>query len=218
MKFLGAFLALFSPAAVFADGEPPEPLRAGPGSQRQQNLQADAEDLSRLQDLAMVRRFVRAGLLQPVPFQTQSYYLHGVPGSYRYLRPWAKLFLERLSRQFRTRFGARLRVTSLVRTVSYQERLRGRNGNAAAAYGAGRSTHLTGASLDISKRFMDPAQLHWMRSVLHSLHGAGHVFAVEEFAQPAFHIMVHKSYLDYVRQRTTRASGMLMLAPAAAGG
>ncbi len=189
-------------AAAAADSDL---LRADPDSQVEQNLRADAEDLSRLEDLAMLKRFVRAGLLVPVP-AARSYYLHRVPPSYRYLRPWSKLFLDRLSSQFHLRFGVPLRVTSLARTVSYQSGLQRRNENAASAYGEKRSTHLTGSSLDISKKDMTEAQLSWMRRVLHSLHEKGCLNAVEEFYQPAFHVMVYKNYPDYVRSLTRKRS------------
>jgi hypothetical protein len=204
MRIRRALLVICPPLlGVAAAAEPDGLLRAEPGSQLEQNRRADAEDLSRMTDLAMVRRFARLGLLERVSASSPTYALLG-PSAFRYLRPWAKLFLKRLSTQFHARFGARLRVTSLTRTVAYQHRLQGRNGNAAAAYGEERSSHLTGASLDISKRFMTTRQIAWMRRVLHSLSEANYLFAVEEFAQPTFHVMVHRSYLDYVRVRTAR--------------
>jgi hypothetical protein len=174
-------------------------LAAGAFSQIIQNTRADAEDLSRMRDYEMILRFRRAGLLVPIPASTHDYYLHRISPKYRYLRPWAKLFLTRLSRQYHARFGRRLRVTALVRTAEYQRLLRARNANAATASGAYRSSHLTGATLDISKRFMAPVHTDWMRRVLYHLHQRKVIHAVEEFRQPCFHVMVHKSYRDYVR-------------------
>jgi hypothetical protein len=174
-------------------------LVADPAAQDIQNDRADLENLSRMKDYAMILRFRRAGLLSPVPVSTRTYYLHGIPSKYRYLRPWAKLFLTRLSRQFHARFHRRLRVTALVRTVAYQQALRRRNPNAAPAFGPERSSHLTGATLDISKRFMQARHAEWLRRVLYQLHERRVIYAVEEFGQPAFHVMVHKSYRVYVR-------------------
>jgi hypothetical protein len=37
-----------------------------------------------------------------------------------------------------------------------------------------------------------------MRRVLLSLREAGYLYAVEEFSQPTFHIMVYKNYPQYV--------------------
>ena len=180
-------------------------LRATSVSQAEQNRLADADHLSRMQDKEMLQRWARLELLVPVRDRTRDYYLHAVPSDYRYLRPWARLLLERLASQFRARFGQPLRVTSLVRTVSYQRQLARRNGNAAASTGPKASAHLTGACLDISKKGMTRSQLEWVRNVLYQLRSKKYLYAIEEFKQPAFHILVHRSYLDYVAQRTSAA-------------
>jgi hypothetical protein len=173
-------------------------LRANSNSQEIQNARADEDNLSRMEDREMIDRWVRLQLLEQIPAKTATYYLHAVRAENQYLRPWAKLFLERLSRQFHARHRKPLRVTSLVRTADYQRRLTGRNGNAAAAEGPTRSAHLTGACMDISKKGMSGAQQRWMRSVLASLKAKGYLYAVEEFKQPVFHILVHRSYEGYV--------------------
>lgn len=173
-------------------------LRADRSSQLIQNERADQDHLSRMEDLSMTQRWVRLELLEPIDEQTSHYYLHAVPDKNRYLRPWAKLFLMRLSRQFHARFRQPMRVTSLLRTADYQEALARRNGNAAAADGPKRSAHLTGACLDISKKGMSAAQQRWVRDVLSSLRTKGYLYAIEEYQQPVFHIMIHRNYEDYV--------------------
>jgi hypothetical protein len=173
-------------------------LRATWNSQVVQNKRADADDLSRMKDAAMVRRFAQAGLVDRVPSRTKYYYTRYIPAQCSYLRPWSKLFLDRISRQYHARFKKKMRVTSLIRTVAFQNSLQKRNGNAASSYGPRRSSHLTGATLDISKNGMRQAEIDWMRGVLHSLREKGHIYAVEEFSQPTFHIMVYKSYPKYV--------------------
>ncbi len=182
------------------------PLRATSQSQLDQNRLADRDHLSRMQDKAMLQRWSRLRLLVPVSEKTRDYYLHSVPADYRYLRPWARLFLERLSSQFRARFGRQMRVTSLVRTASYQRSLARRNGNAAAASGPKASAHLTGACLDLSKNGMASSQQRWMRNVLLNLRGKGYLYAIEEFKQPTFHVLVHRRYEDYVAQRTAASN------------
>ena len=152
-------------------------------------------------DKNMLQRWTRLELLVPVREKTRDYYLHAVPSDYRYLRPWARLLLERLANQFRARFGQPLRVTSLVRTVSYQRQLARRNGNAAAATGPKASVHLTGACLDISKKGMTRSQQNWVRNVLYQLRSKKYLYAIEEFKQPTFHVLVHRRYEDYVAQR-----------------
>lgn len=177
-------------------------LRASSQSQLIQNRQADEDNLSRMEDQEMVARFARLQLLVPVESQTRDYYVHNIPGERRYLRPWAKLFLERLSRQYRARFGSTMRITSLVRTEDHQRKLQRRNPNAAAPEGEKRSAHLTGACLDISKKGMTRAQMRWVRQVLSSLKEKGYLYAIEEFTIPNFHIMVHRDYPNYVEMLT----------------
>ena len=51
---------------------------------------------------------------------------------------------------------------------------------------------------------MTRAQQQCWRRVLTSLKRKGYLFAVEEFQQPNFHIMVHRNYPQYVKQIVTR--------------
>lgn len=164
-----------------------------------QNRRADHDHLSRMRNSAMIRRFVRHGYLVRVPTSTRDYYLHAIPRAFRYCRPWTKLFLARISREFHAKFNHRLRITSLVRTVVSQLRLGRRNGNAANAFGPLRSSHLTGATVDISKRYMSGEAKDWMRRVLYSIRDKGYLYAIEEFQQPTFHIMVYENYPAYVK-------------------
>lgn len=196
---LSLTLSLFLPGALAAAS-----LRANRSSQAIQNERADDDNLSRMEDRAMVQRWARLELLERVPSKTSTYYLHAVHAENRYLRPWAKLFLERLSRQYHARHRKQLRVTSLLRTAEYQRTLSRRNGNAAAAEGPKRSAHLTGACLDISKKGMTRAQQSWVRSVLASLKTKGYLYAVEEYQQPVFHVLVHRDYENYVEELLAR--------------
>jgi hypothetical protein len=193
---------LVSPLWMWAGGR--KLLVADTSSQQIQNARADADNLSRMRDLAMVRRFARQGYLVSVPSSSRYYYLHGIPAPYRYCRPWTKLLLDRLGRQYYAKFGTRLRVTSLVRTIGSQTRLAARNGNAADATGVDQSSHLTGATLDISKHSMSAQGRSWMRDVLYSLRQAGYLYAIEEFEEPVFHIMVYANYPQYVRRLNRR--------------
>lgn len=182
-------------------------LRATSESQVLQNEQADRDRLSRMDDQEMIARFARLQLLVPVDDETRNFYVYNVPDERRYLRPWAKLFLERLSRQYRAHFGKPLRITSMVRSEDHQRALQGRNPNAAAPVGEKRSAHLTGACLDISKKGMSRDQMRWVRQVLSSLKEKGYLFAVEEFTIPNFHIMVHRNYPEYVEVLTGADDG-----------
>jgi Family of unknown function (DUF5715) len=200
-----ALLLLALPARARGRNARRELLVASWNSQAIQNARANAYHLSRMQNVAMIQRFHRDGYLVSVPASTQFYYLQAISPCYRYLRPWTKLFLDRLSQQYYARFRQRLRVTSLVRTVGSQSRLAHYNPNAAEARGPDRSAHLTGAALDISKRLMSDSGVRWMRSVLFQLKQSGYLYAIEEFEEPNFHIMVYPTYRQYAARLTKHA-------------
>jgi len=176
---------------------PSLPARAG--DLRKENREADRQNLSRMQNLRMARRFIRAGLLVPVETATRTWWLETVPKPLRVARPWTRTFIEQLTRAFHTFFGGRLKITSLTRTIPVQRALRHRNGNAAPTRGPFRSTHLTGASVDISKRLLDENQVSWLRLVLHRLEKRRLLHATEEFQEPHFHVMVFRRYRTYAR-------------------
>jgi hypothetical protein len=202
--FVLAVSILLFPAWMWAGSH--RGLVADESSQAVQNARADADNLSRMQNVSMIQRFVRSGYLVPVPESTRHYYLHGIPDPYQYCRPWTKLFLDRLSSQYYAKFRTRLRVSSMVRTVGRQMKLARWNSNAADATGALQSSHLTGATIDISKRDMSPAGRRWMRDVLYSLRKQGYLYAIEEFHEPVFHVMVYASYPQYAQQLNRRDS------------
>ena len=52
---------------------------------------------------------------------------------------------------------------------------------------------------------MTRAQLNWMRRVIHSLKKKGYLYAIEEFRQPTFHVMVYRNYPEYVKGLTQTA-------------
>ncbi|MGH9686297.1 MAG: DUF5715 family protein [Candidatus Acidiferrales bacterium] len=172
-------------------------MAANDSSQTIQNARANAYHLTRMRNRAMVVQFAEAGYLVEVAPTTRTYYLHRIPPAYRYLRPWAKKFLDRTSREYYSTFHRRLRVSSLIRTVALQRRLVRRNPNAADATGDDRSSHLTGATLDISKHSMSWREKKWLRRQLVELEQSGYLYAVEEFRQPCFHVMVYPNYRDY---------------------
>jgi len=176
------------------------PLPADPGDLRAENRAADRQKLSRVRNLSTVRRFVQAGLLVRIAAQTRTYWVEGVQPPLRVARPWTKRFIEQLGHAFHSLHDERLKITSLTRTVHVQRALRRHNGNAAPARGMLRSTHLTGASVDISKAPLKERQVGWLRVVLRRLERRRLLRATEEFQQPHFHVMVHRRYLTYASQ------------------
>lgn len=197
----GRLLALPAVARLRQAGflPPPAPLLARPGDLERENRHADRDRLSRLADEAAVRRFRRAGLLVAVPAATVTYQVVGVRPGRRLARPWTRRFIEQLAAAFHTLFGSRLRVTSLLRTAGEQRALRLVNVNAAPARGPVRSTHLTGAAVDISTRLMSHREQAWTRLVLGRLARRGVLHAVEELRQPHIHVLVLRRYRDYGR-------------------
>ena len=133
-------------------------LRGSRASMDRQNAQARAHDFTFLRDGRHVTTFVNSGLLVPLRGNS-NYELHAV--SYPYARPEVKLFVERLSAQFRAACGEKLVVTSLTRPQNGQPR------NASA-----RSVHPTGMALDI-RRHNTPTCRRWLERVLLSLEGSG---------------------------------------------
>ncbi|MDE3189084.1 MAG: hypothetical protein KGM96_16355, partial [Acidobacteriota bacterium] len=109
-------------------------------------------------------------------------------------RPWTATFLTDLARAHQALFHSPLEVSSAVRTVDYQKRLIGVNGNAAAAEGDVVSPHVTGATIDIAKHDMSAREIYWLRGRLLALQNEGKLDVEEEFQQACFHITVYKSY------------------------
>jgi hypothetical protein len=197
-----AIVALPAVAAL-RSGELPlrsRPLPARPGHPRRENAVADVERLSRLRSRALLNRLVRARLLLPVAEGARGVRVVGVPAWRRVARPWTRLFIYQLGAAIAELFGASLRVTDLTRTVAVQAALLGSNGNAAPARGPHRSSHLTGASVDVSKALHSDVEVQWLRLVLRRLTERGVVLAIEEFAQPHFHVMVRRQYAGYARR------------------
>jgi LysM repeat protein len=170
------------------------PIPARQGHLVLENYRANAERLSRVRTRAVLDRFVRSGLLVPVPAEARGFRVVGVPSWRRVARPWVRLFVRQLGDALHVLFGSRLRVTDFTRTVAVQEALGAWNGNAAPARGAVASTHLTGAAVDLSKVEHSDIELAWLRLVLARLTARGLVSAIEEFAQPHFHVMVFRAY------------------------
>jgi hypothetical protein len=172
----------------------PAPLRGSRESLERQNARLDAEGLERIEDEADLADRIEHKLLVPIPASHALTVNAGLPAAHRFCRPWTALFLADLARAHDAEFHRPLEVSSAVRTVAYQKRLMGINGNAAAAEGDIVSPHLTGATIDIAKSGLSRAEITWMRRRLLALETAGKIDVEEEFQQACFHITVYKSY------------------------
>jgi LysM repeat protein len=163
-------------------------LRGSAASLDRQNAQARAHDFTFLANAAQIRRFVEQGYLVPV-LETPDMVVHGV--SFPYARPEVRVFLERLSSQYRGACGEQLVVTSLTRPLSTQP------GNASS-----RSVHPTGMAVDI-RRPTSQACRQWLETTLLTLEREGLLEAIYERYPPHYHVAVFpRPYARYLTRVT----------------
>jgi Family of unknown function (DUF5715) len=156
------------------------------GSLEAQNSEADRLRLPRIQNVDELHELVQDGELAPI--RTTALLRVEPKGEHAVLRPWAADFLSELTLQS----SFVLTVSSAVRTVREQKRLRRWNHNAAATTGPEASVHPTGIAFDIAKKRLTRAQQCWLRLHLFYLQSIGKVIVEEEFRHPCFHIVVIK--------------------------
>ena len=140
-----------------------------------------------------VRQFVHRGYLVSVP-GNDDYELSGV--SYPYARPEVKLFVERLSRQYREACGEKLVVTSLTRPRSHQP-----------ANAAPHSVHQAGMALDLRRSWNRKCR-SWLEDVLLDLEREGVLDGNRERRPPHYHVAVFpRQYSAYVARLARAGSG-----------
>ena len=115
----------------------------------------------------------------------------------RYCKPWTRDFVEDFGQAFYEEFKKPIQVNSAVRTVSQQKKLRRVNRNAGPIEGETASTHLTGITLDISKRGLTKKQHAWVEHYFLPLKEAGLIDPIEERRQPVFHVVVFDRYTEW---------------------
>jgi hypothetical protein len=191
----------------------PPPLRGSHESLVHQNEMAEADGLERILDDADLQDRINHGSLVRIPASVSLRVNTDLPENRRYCRPWTAKFLTDLSQAHSAKFASTsIEVTSAVRTVEYQRRLRMINGNAAAADGDVASPHLTGGTIDIAKQGMSAREIGWLRAWLIPLEQAGKIDVEEEFRQSCFHISVYRSYTDKVTPASKPLAAGTMLA------
>jgi hypothetical protein len=158
-----------------------------------QNVEIDRLQLPRINDEIELMNYELSLDLVPVSESEALKIATDLPENRRYCRPWTRDFLEDFSQAFYNEFGTPLQVNSLVRTVEQQRRLRRYNRFAAPEIGDTASTHLTGVTVDLSRRGLTQAQYKWIRDYLMPLHEAGLVEPIEE-RQPVLHVVVNQRY------------------------
>jgi hypothetical protein len=184
----------------------PSVLRGTEEALARENRLADANGLPRFKDRAELEKAVADGILTPL-LDTDAYAIDGELGEedpdnaelYANTQAWTRMFLDDVLGEGHKKFGLRFAITSLARTQEYQDTLR--ESNAAAADGRtsdSRSTHLTGATVDISLVGMSWRAKQWFRKRLIELEKKGLIQATEERHQYCMHILVLPGYEDAV--------------------
>ena len=123
----------------------------------------------------------------------------------RYCRPWTLQFLNDLADAHYAKFKKPLELTSAVRTVEQQAKLRRTNRNAAPIEGETASSHLAGLTIDIGKKGMSRAERKWFDQYLVEMQKNHIIEAAEERRQACYHIMVSESYPQWRDERTAMA-------------
>ena len=134
--------------------------------------------------------------LVELPVSDQTLVSGKLPQDRRYCRPWTREFVQDFGKDYFAAWRQPIQVTSAVRTVLVQKKLRRHNRNAAPISGEDSSPHMTGAAIDIAKAGMSREQLNWVRNYLLQKQSTGNIDVEEEFRQRVFHISVYKSYSD----------------------
>ena len=198
-RFVTTLLAVGLLLGGAQGGVSAQSLRGSAASLDRQVAQARQHDFTHLESARQLRRFVDAGLLVHVA-GNRDYTLVDV--SFPFARPEARLFIERLSAQYRQACNERLVVTSLTRPASHQPR------NA-----SDRSVHPTGMAIDLRRH--GGRCRSWLESVLLSLEARGVLEATAERRPPHYHVAVFpQPYAAYVRQLTGRAARPAAARPA----
>lgn len=188
--FLLMLLSLGSSALASAKPSHKQSLLDGsPRALAAENYTADTLKLPRIKNDQELAHLIKQGRLILLGTHKCFESHDTLPPAFRFVRSHTRRFLVELSTQFCKKFpGAKLRVTSAVRTAVYQQKLMQHNLNAARGT---RSSHLTGATIDITKKELTAEQISWLQKTLKRYERAGRIHATEEkYSQVVFHIMV----------------------------
>lgn len=153
-------------------------------SMLRQSYRAREHDFTYLKTSSQVREFARRGLLVRLS-GSSDYRLASV--SFPYARPEVKVFIERLSDQYRAACGERLVVTSLTRPTTRQPP------NASHL-----SVHPTGMAVDLRRSNRSSCR-EWLESTLLLLEEKDVLEATRERHPPHYHVTVFPApYMQYL--------------------
>src|SRR5205814_5098270 len=121
----------------------------------------------------------------------------GLKPERRTARPATVAFVDDLGSAFYQEFHHTLTITSAVRTVEQQRKLRRHNRNAAPEDGDEASSHLAGTTVDIGKRGLTKKEHTRLEQYLADLKRKNLVEPLEERRQACFHVMVFERYQNW---------------------
>lgn len=156
-------------------------------SVRLENERADALSLARVDDEQDLLALVQHNVLVPLVGVEVS---RRLPQNRRYALPATVEYVRSLNEDYIRVSGHSLVVSSAVRPVTTQRRLRRWNRCAAPAYGNRSSSHERGSTVDISRHFSRQEYL-WLVWRLWYDKARGKILVIEERA--CFHIFVGES-------------------------
>jgi hypothetical protein len=166
-------------------------------SMLRQNEEIDRLQLPRIADNDQLLELERTQELVPIQETRALSVNHSLQSDKRFCRPWCNQFLQDMSEAYYKEFRIPLQVTSAVRTMEQQQKLRRHNGNAAPEVGEHASSHLAGITFDLAKRGLTRAQHAWIEEYLKNMRDQGLVEAAEERRQACFHVMVSDRYTEW---------------------
>lgn len=150
--------------------------------------QARDHGYTHLRNEREVRDFVDRGLLVRLPGNSDYALKSTVP--FPYARPEVKLFVERLSSQYRRACGEKLVVTSLTRPKNRQPR------NSSSL-----SVHPTGMAMDLRVSSRRSCRA-WLERALLNLERSAVLEAARERYPPHYHVVLFPHpYVDYLQSR-----------------
>ncbi len=172
-------------------------LRGSHDSLLRQNEEVDRLNLPRIADDDELALLEASHALVPIENSRYLTVASNLQANRRYCRPWTRDFVEDLGRAYYEEFHQPIEVTSAVRTIEQQRKLRRHNRNAAPEGGDTASSHLAGITVDILKRGMTRRQHRWIEEYFYELKEQGLIEPEEERRQPVFHVMVSDRYTEW---------------------
>jgi hypothetical protein len=193
-------------------------LRGSHDSLLRQNEEIDRLNLPRIGDDDELEVLEASHALVPIEDSRSLSIASNLQPNRRYCRPWTRDFVEDLGRAYYEEFHQPIQVTSAVRTIEQQRKLRRHNRNAAPEGGDTASSHLAGITVDILKRGMTRRQHRWVEEYFYDLKEQGLIEPEEERRQPVFHVAVSDRYTEWRdngRVEAVKAEAPAVLRPAA---